>query len=40
LRGNSSTGLFLEFRCDHGVKIELDIILVVGKPGGGDYKPG
>jgi hypothetical protein len=30
----------LEFRCDHGVKIELDMILVVGNPSGRDYRPG
>ena len=30
--------LFLQFRCDHGVKIEFDIILVVSNPG--EERPG
>jgi len=37
--GNFSIVLFLQFRCDHGFKMELDIILVVGKPGGRGYGP-
>jgi hypothetical protein len=38
--GTSLTVLFLQFRCHHGIKIELDIVLAVGKPGGGDCSPG
>ena len=33
--GTFLTVLFLQFRCHHGIKIELDIVLAVGKPGGG-----
>jgi hypothetical protein len=38
--GTFLTVLFLQFGCDQGVKVELDITLVVGKPGGRDDTPG
>ena len=33
--GDFSIVLFLQFCCHHGIKIEFDITLVVGKPGEG-----
>jgi hypothetical protein len=31
--------LVFQFRCDHRVKIEPDIVLVIGKPDGRDNRP-
>jgi hypothetical protein len=38
--GNFLIVLFLEFRCDQNVKIELDIVPAISNPGGRAYRPG